>query len=85
MRRKERLGCPKGAPGTQGMPYGHLESAFEFAERTFGVTKERILLGYRELPPNVTGYDVYIYYNGGGAEVFVFRNKQWINWSYNEQ
>ena len=33
----------------------------------------------------VTGYKVYIYYNGGAAEFWLWRENQWVNWSYMEQ
>lgn len=82
---KGHTGDPSGPPGPQGILYGRLESVFEFAERTFGVKKENVLLGYKKEPPEVKGYQVYIYYNGGGAEFFVFRNDHWINWSYTER
>ena len=70
----KNYGCPKGAPGAMGVDYAQLMAK-----------REEILLGGKPEPPEVTGYKVYIYYNGGAAEFWLWRENQWVNWSYMEQ
>jgi len=81
----KNYGCPKGAPGAMGVDYAQLEKTISFAMHQFMAKREEILLGGKPEPPEVTGYKVYIYYNGGAAEFWLWREKQWVNWSYMEQ
>ena len=81
----KNYGCPKGAPGAMGVDYAQLEKTISFAMHQFMAKREEILLGGKPEPPEVTGYKVYIYYNGGAAEFWLWRENQWVNWSYMEQ
>lgn len=85
MNKFKNYGCPKGAPGAMGVDYAQLEKTISFAMRQFMAKREEILLGGKPEPPEVTGYKVYIYYNGGAAEFWLWRENQWVNWSYMEQ
>lgn len=77
---------PKGMSGAMGVEYGQLEKTISFAMGHFMAKREDILLGGRPEPPEVTGYKIYIYYNGSGAEFWVRQeNEKWQNWSYMEQ
>ena len=68
-----------------GVDYAQLEKTISFAMHQFMAKREEILLGGKPEPPEVTGYKVYIYYNGGAAEFWLWRENQWVNWSYMEQ
>lgn len=74
----KNYGCPKGAPGAMGVDYAQLEKTISFAMHQFMAKREEILLGGKPEPPEVTGYKVYIYYNGGAAEFWLWREKQWV-------
>lgn len=76
---------PRGPRGAAGVPYGCLENVIEMASGIYGSRKENILIGYKRTPPPVAGYELYIYYNGGGAEFFRWDGKEWINLSYKEE
>lgn len=74
---------PVGPPGAQAVTQG-LEHAIEWASGYFGVKKEQILIGFREEPPNVEGFELYIYYNGSSAEYWRKRQSRWVNWCYQQ-
>ena len=71
----KNYGCPKGAPGAMGVDYAQLEKTISFAMHQFMAKREEILLGGKPEPPEVTGYKVYIYYNGGAAEFWLWRDR----------
>lgn len=70
-----------GAPGAQAVTQG-LEHTVEWASGYFGVKKEKILVGFREEPPEVEDFELYLYYNGGAAEYWKKEGDKWINWCY---
>lgn len=71
----------KGAPGAQAVPYG-LERAIEQAVASFGVRKEKVLVGFAEEPPQIDEYDLYIYYSGYSVKFWRHNGCQWVNWCY---
>lgn len=75
------LGGDPGPQGAMGIPYGRLETAIDRACK-YG-PRDSILLGYSPTPPDVDWCQVYIYFNGGGAEFFSRdMNGKWVNRSY---
>lgn len=70
-----------GAPGAQAVMQG-LEQAVAWAMEYFGIQKEDILIGYRQEPPKIEGYELYVYYNGGVAEYWKRKGNRWVNWCY---
>lgn len=71
----------KGAIGPQAVTKG-LEHAIESAAENFGIKRDDILIGFRREPPEIDGYELYIYYSGCSVEYWRREGNHWVNWCY---